>query len=118
MGWLCRRVTNTSRQTKESALRYCIRYSIVLPLSCVPEAATSISFASVVCPNCEILAFVRNISPFGGRTCSAQRRSEEHTSELQSLMRLSYAVFCLKKKLRLYTYTSYILSLPQIHPSY
>src|SRR3546814_9571682 len=27
-----------------------------------------------------------------------ERRSEEHTSELQSLMRLSYAVFCLKKK--------------------
>src|SRR3546814_8044112 len=28
----------------------------------------------------------------------AERRSEEHTSELQSLMRISYAVFCLKKK--------------------
>src|SRR3546814_1893381 len=28
----------------------------------------------------------------------AQVRSEEHTSELQSLMRISYAVFCLKKK--------------------
>src|SRR3546814_3853179 len=28
----------------------------------------------------------------------AQQRSEEHTSELQSLMRSSYAVFCLKKK--------------------
>src|SRR3546814_1553058 len=28
----------------------------------------------------------------------ARRRSEEHTSELQSLMRTSYAVFCLKKK--------------------
>src|SRR3546814_7352983 len=28
----------------------------------------------------------------------ARRRSEEHTSELQSLMRISYAVFCLKKK--------------------
>src|SRR3546814_4190678 len=28
----------------------------------------------------------------------AKRRSEEHTSELQSLMRISYAVFCLKKK--------------------
>src|SRR3546814_5686798 len=27
-------------------------------------------------------------------------RSEEHTSELQSLMRISYAVFCLKKKLK------------------
>src|SRR3546814_6698632 len=32
-------------------------------------------------------------------------RSEEHTSELQSLMRISYAVFCLKKK-------TYILMLP------
>src|SRR3546814_4672837 len=29
---------------------------------------------------------------------SATVRSEEHTSELQSLMRISYAVFCLKKK--------------------
>src|SRR3546814_1635462 len=29
---------------------------------------------------------------------SALSRSEEHTSELQSLMRISYAVFCLKKK--------------------
>src|SRR3546814_3295015 len=29
---------------------------------------------------------------------SHKRRSEEHTSELQSLMRISYAVFCLKKK--------------------
>src|SRR3546814_683677 len=31
-------------------------------------------------------------------TLSMARRSEEHTSELQSLMRISYAVFCLKKK--------------------
>src|SRR3546814_2464063 len=30
--------------------------------------------------------------------CEAGFRSEEHTSELQSLMRISYAVFCLKKK--------------------
>src|SRR3546814_6412134 len=30
--------------------------------------------------------------------CPASRRSEEHTSELQSLMRISYAVLCLKKK--------------------
>src|SRR3546814_4265913 len=32
------------------------------------------------------------------RTASQHRRSEEHTSELQSLMRISYAVICLKKK--------------------
>src|SRR3546814_7800202 len=31
-------------------------------------------------------------------TVLENRRSEEHTSELQSLMRISYAVFCLKKK--------------------
>src|SRR3546814_1409150 len=39
--------------------------------------------------------------PQRGRAALCQRRtfrSEEHTSELQSLMRISYAVFCLKKK--------------------
>src|SRR3546814_8976584 len=40
---------------------------------------------------------VRPKSSGGAAKCSS-RRSEEHTSELQSLMRISYAVFCLKKK--------------------
>src|SRR3546814_273270 len=35
-----------------------------------------------------------------GATRGTGGRSEEHTSELQSLMRISYAVFCLKKKIR------------------
>src|SRR3546814_4719275 len=34
----------------------------------------------------------------GGYDSTSTPRSEEHTSELQSLMRISYAVFCLKKK--------------------
>src|SRR3546814_7133392 len=34
----------------------------------------------------------------GGNEPQGEGRSEEHTSELQSLMRISYAVFCLKKK--------------------
>src|SRR3546814_2719586 len=34
------------------------------------------------------------------RPAGFRRRSEEHTSELQSLMRISYAVFCLKKKIK------------------
>src|SRR3546814_3153638 len=34
------------------------------------------------------------------------KRSEEHTSELQSLMRISYAVFCLKKKKKNHTNTN------------
>src|SRR3546814_2304935 len=45
-------------------------------------------------------AFLRH--RFGHRVCGKfdpeAHRSEEHTSELQSLMRISYAVFCLKKK--------------------
>src|SRR3546814_8040661 len=36
----------------------------------------------------------------GGSGIQSRTRSEEHTSELQSLMRISYAVFCLKKKRR------------------
>src|SRR3546814_5266271 len=36
--------------------------------------------------------------PHAGWVDGANPRSEEHTSELQSLMRISYAVFCLKKK--------------------
>src|SRR3546814_2623572 len=41
--------------------------------------------------------------PVGGAAARLRRdRSEEHTSELQSLMRISYAVFCLKKKKPMY----------------
>src|SRR3546814_2616083 len=35
-------------------------------------------------------------------------RSEEHTSELQSLMRISYAVFCLKKKKKITSPTNFV----------
>src|SRR3546814_9477427 len=38
------------------------------------------------------------VEPRNDRIDALQHRSEEHTSELQSLMRISYAVFCLKKK--------------------
>src|SRR3546814_4103105 len=37
-----------------------------------------------------------------------RHRSEEHTSELQSLMRISYAVFCLKKKKQICVYSNLI----------
>src|SRR3546814_4750165 len=47
-------------------------------------------------------------------------RSEEHTSELQSLMRISYAVFCLKKKKITHNFhtlstSSYLSSYPHLH---
>src|SRR3546814_12778014 len=43
-------------------------------------------------------AFQRSAAPARSPHAVQRRRSEEHTSELQSLMRISYAVFCLKKK--------------------
>src|SRR3546814_4705187 len=57
-----------------------------------------------VMPRASRIAFIQ---PLGGTAKDVSRkdakrlsscRSEEHTSELQSLMRISYAVFCLKKK--------------------
>src|SRR3546814_6187976 len=47
-------------------------------------------------------------SVYGGSgvgNSGSANRSEEHTSELQSLMRISYAVFCLKKKKNIQVYT-------------
>src|SRR3546814_7087080 len=48
-----------------------------------------------------LVRFVTVSDPLSGAAalkCCTAIRSEEHTSELQSLMRISYAVFCLKKK--------------------
>src|SRR3546814_4509919 len=43
-------------------------------------------------------AFTATVQLEDGTALEVEARSEEHTSELQSLMRISYAVFCLKKK--------------------
>src|SRR3546814_7644763 len=44
--------------------------------------------------------------PAQQRVAAFHQRSEEHTSELQSLMRISYAVFCLKKKKEKHKYVN------------
>src|SRR3546814_8983026 len=48
-------------------------------------------------------------SPSRARSRSLHSRSEEHTSELQSLMRISYAVFCLQKKTKRTSESIYIV---------
>src|SRR3546814_4863127 len=49
---------------------------------------------------------IADLNLAGAQRVIEQLRSEEHTSELQSLMRTSYAVFCLKKKKKRYRITS------------
>src|SRR3546814_3219798 len=48
--------------------------------------------------SCAARSRTRRCTRTSTRSPSTTSRSEEHTSELQSLMRISYAVFCLKKK--------------------
>src|SRR3546814_953564 len=50
-------------------------------------------------------AFILGVLNLRGAIVPIMDRSEEHTSELQSLMRISYAVFCLKKKTH-YTFSA------------
>src|SRR3546814_1459163 len=67
-------------------------------------APASASFSTpMICSSENLVRFIcpsslqgRTLINVGGK--SGGHRSEEHTSELQSLMRISYAVFCLKKK--------------------
>src|SRR3546814_1829214 len=60
----------------------------------LPAPSGALCFQAIVAPDGEASVFEIN-ARFGG---GYPLRSEEHTSELQSLMRISYAVFCLKKK--------------------
>src|SRR3546814_1737980 len=62
-------------------------------------AAPSTAFAAPIAPSCPAAPVLPPEL--------AGWRSEEHTSELQSLMRISYAVFCLKKK-KINLYTTHI----------
>src|SRR3546814_3899716 len=63
--------------------------SIVTSPASPCAAASSATTARIICRGTGLIA---------GSPTASGRRSEEHTSELQSLMRISYAVFCLKKK--------------------
>src|SRR3546814_956908 len=77
--------------TKVETIRYYERIGL-LPA----PARTQGNYRSYTADHLRRLSFVRRSRELGFTI--EQVRSEEHTSELQSLMRISYAVFCLKKK--------------------
>src|SRR3546814_7367751 len=86
---------------KNAGVRRRWQSSITLPLSAISLAA----FSWIQSPSAALRATGKTIMllTYG---ITADLRSEEHTSELQSLMRISYAVFCLKKKKKQYTSTN------------
>src|SRR3546814_9292994 len=65
---------------------------------CVAHLKKNISRSDSLIPSEARARLLRIIINKGVKKMGASKRSEEHTSELQSLMRISYAVFCLKKK--------------------
>src|SRR3546814_9300368 len=66
-----------------------------LPLLTHPEAPMLLHVPAILDAG-QVARFRKALD--GGEWIDGKARSEEHTSELQSLMRISYAVFCLKKK--------------------
>src|SRR3546814_1050783 len=75
-----------------SALRVA-RLGAAAGLPCTPHSA---NLSMVTIFTMHLLRTIPNAGKY--LELSIEGRSEEHTSELQSLMRISYAVFCLKKK--------------------
>src|SRR3546814_5479784 len=69
------------------------RVAFILALIAVLVAGASMAFVGLRSSDDDAA-----IPPSPGVVMSHSARSEEHPSELQSLMRISYAVFCLKKK--------------------
>src|SRR3546814_7373225 len=87
-------------------LIHSIRLFFAAPLPIARGSWTGVAVVAVIGPASPVGCTSRSAARLPERIC---RRSEEHTSELQSLMRISYAVFCLKKKKNeIYITTKYI----------
>src|SRR3546814_2757877 len=74
----------------------CPEHRIALPSTAMANGSPMTAFTLMSQPRSRDSMDRSRASPTGPRGL----RSEEHTSELQSLMRISYAVFCLKKKIQ------------------
>src|SRR3546814_5443164 len=86
--------------TSSRVMRRCastrLRSALACPTAALPELNSGIG--TEMLNNTAVSFDSENRRTPGPTVTSGMRRSEEHTSELQSLMRISYAVFCLTKK--------------------
>src|SRR3546814_6397214 len=94
-----RNEVNAGRVKNPKQLRAALRKSLVELLAPIAKPLQMPAFVK------PFILFVAGVNGVGKTTTIGKlaarykgERSEEHTSELQSLMRISYAVFCLKKK--------------------
>src|SRR3546814_4204128 len=87
-----RRGRSLHAQGRDAAYRPC--FARRRPGQADGDGGRRTAFRGRLCLRLRAVA-AQGVSPFA-------RRSEEHTSELQSLMRISYAVVCLKKKTSIY----------------
>src|SRR3546814_1766403 len=81
-----------SRAVNQPERCACARHPFVMRVICLRSRNASTTCCGNEC--------ISGSTPEGGSNLTTGTRSEEHTSELQSLMRISYAVFCLKKKIQ------------------
>src|SRR3546814_8326891 len=111
---MCRRWRDIPKPTIAMVQGACIAGGLMLAWVCDLIIASDDAYfadptVTMGIPGVEYFAHAFELHPriakeflFLGERMNAERactmRSEEHTSELQSLMRISYAVFCLKKK--------------------
>src|SRR3546814_9670362 len=82
---------------------------LIAPIACLPQRAGTdaarfdngfhqqVAYCAASLPTPKPAITVCDTEQSGNGAVQGDLRSEEHTSELQSLMRISYAVFCLKK---------------------
>src|SRR3546814_10763006 len=70
-----------------------------------PKTGSTMTYRAPTTEQLFVLNHIARIDAMAAHERFAAARSEEHTSELQSLMRISYAVFCLTKKNIYYTKT-------------
>src|SRR3546814_20666179 len=72
--------------------------TLVRSVDLVDKEDRALALVELVDDRLQPLLEIAAIARTGQQRAHVERRSAEHTSELQSLMRISYAVFCLKKK--------------------
>src|SRR3546814_4388935 len=74
------------------------RQDIVITTALIPGRAAPRLITDAQIATMKPGSVIFDLAVAQGGNVEGSKRSEEHTSELQSLMRISYAVFCLKKK--------------------